>query len=150
MTPGEHAVRIVRPGYGISRRASGGPTGSRVTVAWDRPATERPAAAELEQLRETFRASCEQLEEYQKWDAEKDEEKKQELLKYLLAKMELESAQLSGEISAAVGGQRRINSAGIGRQRFRAGPQNADVAPWVRPFSRKPNDRNGTADLARP
>ncbi len=101
VTPGEHAVRIVRPGYGdFQVRASGGATGSPIAVTWDRPATERPSAAEREQLRESFRASCEQLEEYRKWDAEKDEEKKQELLKYLLAKMELEAAKLSDQPAA--------------------------------------------------
>ena len=101
VTPGEHAVRIVRPAHGeFQARASGDSKESPIAVTWDRPATERPSEAELAKLRESFRASCEQLDEYRKWDAEKDEEKKGELLKYLLAKMELEAAKLSDQPAA--------------------------------------------------
>ncbi len=101
VTPGEHAVRIVRPGHGeFQARASGGSKESPIAVTWDRPATDRPSAAELEKLRESFRDSCKQLDEYRKWDVEKDEEKKGELLKYLLVKMESEAAKLSDQPAA--------------------------------------------------
>ncbi|MHB8955911.1 MAG: hypothetical protein ACYC4U_23270 [Pirellulaceae bacterium] len=95
VTPGEHSVRIVRPGFSdFQAEVTAGPTETRIIVTWDRPAASSHSAAELQTFRENFRKTCERLKEYQQWAAEQDKEKKRELWKYLVAKMEAEAAKL--------------------------------------------------------
>ncbi|MHB8973025.1 MAG: peptidase associated/transthyretin-like domain-containing protein [Pirellulaceae bacterium] len=105
VTPGEHAVRIARPGFAdFQTRVTGGPTESLVPVAWDPAAPDpaapdpaapdRPSADELQTLREKFQKTYEEFDEYRQWAAEKDPEKQQELLRFLLAKLDADSAKL--------------------------------------------------------
>jgi hypothetical protein len=93
--PGSHTVRISRPGYDEFRtEVNDMQEEKQIDVTWTVSAIARPAGEELEKLHAEFKKVYEKSSEYEKWAAEKDSEKKRELLKYLLARLETEAKKL--------------------------------------------------------
>ncbi len=95
---GKHSVRIVRPGFDEFRaELAGVQAEERLAVTWNRSAHERPSPPELRRLRAEFQKKYQPFAEYQKWAAEKDLAKQSDLLRFLLAKLELEAGKLPSQ-----------------------------------------------------
>jgi len=96
--PGQHAVRISRPGFDDFRTP---PTDLQAEatfpVTWVKAAKPRPAPEELQRLRDEFRKEYEQFEQHAKWSAEQDSTRQSELLRFLLARLELEIEKLPAQ-----------------------------------------------------
>ena len=95
---GEHAIKIVRPdGSVFQTRVDGNQVESTLAVTWGEPPSTAPSAEQLQSLLEEFRKEYKTWEEYTAWDTEKTAEKKRELGRVWLAKMESEGADLDAK-----------------------------------------------------
>lgn len=89
LAAGEHVVKIVRKdGRAFEARVDGAQPEQHVTVTWGGPPSTAPPSEQQQTLLEEFRKEYKTWKEYTAWDAEKDPEKKRELGRLWLARME--------------------------------------------------------------
>jgi hypothetical protein len=92
---GEHGVKIVRPdGRTFGTRVDGSQPEQTLAVTWGEVPSSAPAADQLQSLLEDLRKEYKAWEEYTAWDSEKEDEKKRELGRVWLAKLESQGAEL--------------------------------------------------------
>jgi hypothetical protein len=95
---GEHTIKIVRPdGSVFQTRVDGTQPQAKLAVTWGEPPSTAPGAEQLQTLLEEFRTEYKTWEEYTAWDSEKGAEKKRDLGRVWLAKMESEGADLDAK-----------------------------------------------------